>query len=327
MILSLERQLDALAEYAVGDFHRTRLGLETIDNLIGGPAPGELLTITGRSFTGKSIVAQNVVLNNPKVPSIFFSLEMPANQALIRLYSMWSGVDSKEVQKVIDAGKLPDNLYDVVDAFPYHRIVDTPGLGLDRMSDAIKAYQDDLGTTPEFAIIDYLELVGRDRSQDAVEGVQNSITAVRDWGRSHNLRVFLIHQSNMSAHIYEPPTENSPRYAGMAQSDFLLGVWRPHRDPNITEADKRYLSNKFMINVLKNRAYFESHEGVTYTCAPSLRLLEGDVYVAPRALYASGGEDEIVRSEGQSPREHTFGGTYAPSERDEDEIEVSQWPF
>jgi hypothetical protein len=131
----------------------------------------------------------------------------------------------------------------------------------------------------------------------------------------------------MSAAIYEPPTENSPRYAGMAQSDFLLGVWRPHRDPTITEADKRYLSNKFMINVLKNRAFFESHEGVTYTCAPSLRLLEGDVYVAPRVLYASGGDDEAVRSQGESVSEYSARESYASFEGSEDEVEISQWPL
>lgn len=283
MILSLERQLDALAEYASGDFHRTRMGLPTIDRAIGGPAPGELLTITGRSFTGKSIVAQNVVLNNPTVPSLFFSLEMPANQALIRLYSMWSGVDSRQVQKAIDNGTIPDNLYNLVDHFPYHRIVDTPGIGLDRMSDAIKAYEDDVQKSPEFVIIDYLELLGRDRSQAAVEGVQNSVVGVREWGRQHNVRVFLIHQANMSTNIWEPPTENSPRYAGMAQSDFLLGVWRPHRNPAIAQGERDYLGNKFHINVLKNRAYFESLDKVEYTVHPSLRLIEGDViaYVEP----------------------------------------------
>ena len=283
MILTLEKQLDALCEYAIGDFHRTRMGLPLIDATIGGPAPGELLTITGRSFTGKSIVAQNVVLNNPQVPSLFFSLEMPANQALIRLYAMWSGVDSREVQKAIDNGTIPDNLYELSNAFPYHRIVDTPGIGLDRMSDAVKAYQDEVQRSPEFVIIDYLELLGRDRSQAAVEGVQNSVVAVREWGREHNLRVFLIHQANMSTNIWEPPTENSPRYAGMAQSDFLLGVWRPHRDPQLDSASRFYLGNKFHINVLKNRAYFEALDKVEYTCHPSLRLIEGDViaYVNP----------------------------------------------
>lgn len=283
MILTLEKQLDALCEYAIGDFHRTRMGLPLIDDTIGGPAPGELLTITGRSFTGKSIVAQNVVLNNPGVPSLFFSLEMPANQALIRLYAMWSGVDSREIQKAIDNGTIPDNLYGLADHFPYHRVVDTPGLSLDRMSDYVKSFEDDVQKKLEFVIVDYLELLGRDRSQAAVEGVQNSVVAVREWGREHNLRVFLIHQANMSTNIWEPPTENSPRYAGMAQSDFLLGVWRPHRDPNLDTPSRQYLGNKFHINVLKNRAYFESLDLVEYTCHPSLRLIEGDViaYVNP----------------------------------------------
>lgn len=287
-MLSVEKQIDALAEYAVGDFHRTKLGLPSIDRLIGGPAPGELCTIVGRSFTGKSIVAQNIVHNNPQVPSIFFSMEMPANQVLIRQYAMWSGCDVREVQFAIDEGKIPDDLYTMAGDYPYHRIVDSAGLSLESASKAVSEYEDDFGRRPEFVIFDYLELLARDRSQSAVEGVQNSVVAVREWGRQHNVRVFLVHQSNMSANTWEPPTENSPRYAGMAQSDFLLGVWRPHRDPSITEAERNFYKNKFLLNVLKNRAYFESSERELYTIAPSLRLLEGDVHVEAVPLQASG---------------------------------------
>jgi replicative DNA helicase len=285
---SLERTIDALAEYSQSPVKRVGTGLNLIDVTIGGPSPGELGLIVGRSFTGKSIVAQNIILNNPQVPSIFFSLEMPAIQAAIRLFSMWANVDVRKVQRAIDTGMLPDNIYEVVSAFPHHKIVDTSALTLERMTDHLQQYEEEFDERPHLAVIDYLELVGRDRTSDTGQGVENTVVAMKDWAKVNNISVWAVHQGNMSTKIWEPPTEDSPRYAGMAQADFLLGIWRPHRDPELPESERRYLQDKFALNVLKNRAYFESIDKVIYTIAPSLRLWEQNARPTTSDLQVSG---------------------------------------
>lgn len=291
MLRTLEAQLNDLADYTFGEYHRTRFGLPTLDSVIGGPAPGEVATIIGRSFTAKSILAQNIVLNNPQVPSIFFSLEMPANQALIRLFAMFKNVDVKQVQAVIDRRHLPDDLYDLVEGFPKHRIVDVPDIDAGRMSMVIDQYEDEVGHKVEFAMLDYLELMGRDPNEEKGTAVEGAFVGVRAWARERNVRLFLIHQGNMSTKVWEPPTADSPRYAGMAQSDFLVGLWRPHKDPQMMDSEKRYYRNKLMLNVLKNRVYFEEIDKLMLTITPSLRLVEGDVLSIPATLYASGDEE------------------------------------
>ena len=288
MSKSLERTVDALATYAMAPLKRIGTGLQLIDETIGGPAPGELGLIVGRSFTGKSIVAQNIIINNPDVPSIFFSLEMPAVQVMIRMYSMWANVDARQVQMAIDRSLIPDDIYGVVEAFPLHKIVDSPGISLERMTQTLGDYQQEFGQRPHLVVIDYLELVGRDRTQDTGQGVENIVVGVKDWAKEQNVAVWAVHQSNLSSKIWEPVTEDSARYAGYTQCDFLIGVWRPHRDPTMPESEQRWLQDKFALNVLKNRALFESIDRVLYTVSPSLLLREKDARISTSDLKVSG---------------------------------------
>ena len=246
-----------------------------MDAVCGGPAPGELFTIVGRSFTGKSIVGQNIILNNKLLPSIFFSLEMPAVQAVLRLYSMWSGTPSYDLQLLVEKGGLPDDIYSLVEHFPSHRIVDTPGLGVDQMADSYEEYRKTVGVQPEFCVVDYLELVGKAKIHGGgYEAIESQIATLRDWTRYENTRTFLIHQANKSEHAYEPPTEDSPRGGGYTESDFMVGLWRPHLDAELSPAERAYLSDKLGVNVIKNRAFYQTLGKQLYQFLPSSRLVQ-----------------------------------------------------
>lgn len=308
MSKSLERTVDALANYAMAPLKRIGTGLQLIDETIGGPAPGELGLIVGRSFTGKSIVAQNIIMNNPEVPSIFFSLEMPAVQVMIRMYSMWANVDARQVQMAIDRSMIPDNIYEITSAYPMHKIVDAPGISLERMTQGLNDFAQEYGTRPHLVVIDYLELIGRDRTQDTGQGVENIVVGVKDWAKEQNVAVWAVHQANLSTKIWEPVTEDSARYAGYTQSDFLIGVWRPHRDPTVPESEQRWLQDKFALNVLKNRALFESIDKVLYTITPSLRLREKDARITISNLQVSGEQSRssFAASSGANLSERAF---------------------
>lgn len=275
MLMTLEQSLDKVAEFSQLEIHRVPTGLPAIDKLIGGPAPGELLTIVGRSFTGKSIVGQSIIYNNPKVPSIFFSLEMPAVQAIIRMYAMWKNIPQTDLQILIEKGGLPDELYGLAEAYPRHIIVDTPGLSVDGMADKYAAYRQLFNLQPQFCVVDYLELVGKAKiSGEGYQATESQITQIRDWARTENTRVFLIHQANKSEHIWERPTEDSPRGGGYTESDFMIGVWRPGKDPELDPGERRWLEDKVGLNIIKNRAYFTLLEEKIYRFEPSLRLTE-----------------------------------------------------
>ena len=273
-LLSLSEQVDRLAESLGEGNYRVGTGLPLIDMLCGGPAPGEIFTIVGRSFVGKSLIAQNIVYNNREKPSIFFSLEMPTNQALIRLYALWKDENAEHLQRRIDEGDMPLDFWDMEQEFPYHRIVGEQGVTIERMTDYVNAFRHDLQMNPAFVVIDYLELVNNAKtSGEGYLATESTITALKSWAVEENLRVFLIHQANKSEPSWLPPTEDSPRNGGYTESDFMVGAWRPHMNPEMAPGERRYYKDKINFNVIKNRAYFKLAEEITMKISPSLRLV------------------------------------------------------
>lgn len=271
---TLDEQIADLREFSENPQQRIRTGLREIDSLCGGPAPGEVLMVIGRSFTGKSIVGQNIVWKNRDLPSIFYSLEMPYIQAVQRLYAMWSDVPHREVQDMTEQAVLPLHLDSLALDFPMHRIVDLQGMHLDLMSTYNWMFEEFYGVRPAFVVIDYLELVGgAKKTGEGWTATEVQATSLKDWAKQENMPTFVMHQTNKQEQPWNPPTENSPRGAGFTEADFVVGMWQPWRDPEIEAVDYMFLRNQIWFNVLKNRAYGEtSHRELKYILHPSLRL-------------------------------------------------------
>lgn len=252
-------QIESLYEFAESETKRVGTGILEVDKLIGGPAPGEVCMIIGRSYAGKSLIGQNIIHYNRNVPSIFFSLEMPAMQAVIRLYCMWSGASAVEVQHLIEEGNPPDDIWELANAFKHHEIVDTPGITLEEMSSDLYSYEERHGMRPEFVVVDYLELLGGAKaSGEGFLATEMQATRLKDWAKEENMRVFVLHQTNRQERQWMPPTEDSARNAGFTEADFVVGLWRPSADPEIQNniIERLRLKNVLRCNVLKNRPFF-----------------------------------------------------------------------
>lgn len=260
--MSLKDQIDDLRTWADNPQQRVRTGLKSIDQLSGGPAPGEVCMILGRSFTGKSLVGQNIVVNNQDLPSIFFSLEMPYIQALGRMYCMWSGTSNQDFNEMVTKNALPIHLDDMAEAFPTHRIVDDPGLSLDGMSKYLEKFYMIYAERPAFVVIDYLELLGgAKKSGEGWLGTEVQATALKDWARKEDMRVFIVHQTNMQEPPHKPPTMNSARGAGYTEADFVIGLWQPARNPELSYEDWMAAKGEIHFNILKNRTHGDSWGG------------------------------------------------------------------
>lgn len=277
---TLTEQIKDLYEFSKNPAQRIRTGLDPIDKMCGGPAPGEVFMVVGRSFAGKSIVAQNIVWHNRHEPSIFFSLEMPYLLAVQRLYSIWSNTSANDVQDMTERGVLPEMLKYMAEDFPRHHIVDTEALGLDSMSFYLDEYERLYKERPSFVVIDYLELVaGAKKSGEGWNATEVQAASLKDWAKKEEMRVFVLHQTNKQELPWSPPTESSPRGAGFTEADFVVGMWQKSRNPDISDADYMYYKDKVNFNVLKNRAYgsLSGKRNLTFRLAPSLRLEAYDV--------------------------------------------------
>lgn len=256
MKLTLYDSIQELFTYSESGVKRVGTGIKPIDEKIRGVAPGEICMILGRSFSGKSMVAQNIILNNHTLPSIFFSMEMPYVQALPRLYAMYSGMNSSKVMDLVEAGKIPQELWELVTHFKLHAIVEEPNLGFEDMSRYLDKYQEGFGVRPDFVVVDYLELVGgAKRSGEGMSAVDSVTTELKDWAKQEKMRVFVLHQCNRNEPIWHPPTEDSPRFGGYTESDVVIGLWKPSFDPEISYEQKMMLRDDLNINIIKNRTF------------------------------------------------------------------------
>lgn len=274
---TLREQIEGLREFSTNPAQRIRTGFHRVDDLCGGPAPGEVFMVIGRSFTGKSLLGQNIVVNNPGVPSIFFSLEMPYITALQRMYSMWSGTPHKDTQQMTEAGSLPHHLDSMADLFHNHRIVDKEALSLSFMSMFCDMFTQQHDARPEFVVIDYLELLGGTKGKaEGWVGTEAQAASLKDWAKKEEMRVFVLHQTNKQENPWKPPTENSARGAGYTEADFVVGIWQKWRDPEMTYLDQLAEKDKLRLNVLKNRAYGDvtGHKELLYRVEPSLRITD-----------------------------------------------------
>lgn len=270
---SLYAQIEALYRFADTPVKRVGTGLAEVDKLIVGPAPGEVCMIVGRSYSGKSIVGQNIIWHNRELPSIFFSMEMPYLQALIRLYCITNNCSAQATQAKIEGGNAPNDFWNLLELYPKHVIVDRPALTLSDMSAALHDYEVSYGYRPEFVVVDYLELLGGAKaSGEGYLATEMQATMLKDWAKAEEMRVYVLHQANKQEPRWLPPTDSSARNGGYTEADFVIGMWRPHLNPKLQPIESMAISDVVMFNVLKNRAFFREASDIKTYISPSLRL-------------------------------------------------------
>lgn len=272
---TLGDHVNALTAYAANDQKRVRTGLGPIDLLIGGVGRGEVLTIIGRSYSGKSVVAQNILHFNRHLPMIFFSLEMTALFAIQRLYSIWSGQPNREVMDAIEHGTVPDPMHMMPEDFRNHLVVDRSGLTTGDMLEYIQQYGQVYGEPPAAAVVDYLEIVsGAKTSGDGFIGVDRVATELKELAKEADVPVIVVHQCNRTEPPWMPPGMDSARFGGFVEADFVIGMWRPHLDPALPDWERMELQNQVYFSVLKNRARGQHNRSpIVFELEESLRLV------------------------------------------------------
>ena len=158
-------------------------GFDSLDDILGGLQPADLLILAARPSVGKSTLAVNMSLNAAKAGSTIgiFSLEMSREQLAMRILASESGVDSHrlrlglyteaEEQRIINSvGALSElSLY----------IDDTPLQGIIEMrSKARRLHRE---RKLDMLVVDYMQLIeGSSRNGNRVHWVPISAPDYRD---------------------------------------------------------------------------------------------------------------------------------------------------
>jgi replicative DNA helicase len=198
------RTFEAITRAAELKQHITGLptGFERLDRYTAGMHSGDLIIIAGRPGMGKTAFALNVALNAcrmRKVPSVFFSLEMPKEQLANRLLCSEARVDAGKLRTgrlgrddwprlTQAAGTLSD--------LPIW-LDDTPGLTLMELRAKTRRLKAEHGLG--LIVIDYLQLMRAGMRTDSREQEISEISrSLKGMAKELELPVVALSQLNRS---------------------------------------------------------------------------------------------------------------------------------
>ena len=261
-LASLDRQYQEHVDHI--DERSIRLGLSRFDELTGGIAFGEVVTIIARTGVGKSALAQNfidhVLRSYPSLGVVFFSVEMPRLQAYERQLQIYAGVQREMpswAYRNSDKGKVRAGEF--LQKFGNRLlIVDDTRLDLAAMKRFVRGAVAAKRIRPVgFVVIDYLGLLDRgDRRANLTERVSVLAREIKQAAKELETVILLIAQTSRSAGDgSEEVTVLDARDSGAIEdsADFLLGCWRPELKKGITPEEYGRHRGEFYFLILKNR--------------------------------------------------------------------------
>lgn len=200
-----ETSSDLLDEYEAmlkGEYSSNviRTHISHLDDKLGngGIGQGEVCVIAAPTSCGKSALALNIALRaarNDSVPTLIFSLEMPAKQITKRLVQAISGANLRQIQDRV----ISDNhMKSVRDAF---KEVDTLPIYTEH---SVKSGEDMIIKTKsmvkkhgiKLVIIDYLQLVPWNNKLSKHDGIAEVSHKVKQLALETNVSVLLLCQVN-----------------------------------------------------------------------------------------------------------------------------------
>ncbi len=186
-----------------GGFTGVESGFTALDRLTLGWQPSDLVIIAARPSMGKTAfvltMARNMAVQFGK-PVAFFSLEMSAQQLMMRLIVAESGLDSRDVRNgKIDADqwKHLEKSIQPLQAAPLY-IDDTPALSMFEFRS--KARRLKLQYNVELIVIDYLQLMtgtadAKGNREQEVASISRALKAV---AKELNIPIIALSQLNRS---------------------------------------------------------------------------------------------------------------------------------
>lgn len=284
-IRSIKKQIESWKREVADPKRRIPLGWADLDELVRGPARGEVFMVAASSHVGKSLFATNVIANNPEERIIFFSLEMPEHQVLENLVAQVFEVPADDLEQMMNVERsLPDYVEDLDQRLPFVAVVDDSNLSLEAMSAYLEEYENYYGDRPRMVIIDYLEEIGGGKaSGEGWTRVEASASAVKSWAKTEKVGVIVLHQLNRLTKQWEPPVKDSLKGAGYTEADVVIGLWRPGWEPGVPIEMRGQRQGWLAMNVLKNRVRGKMHPGLLYRIDPSKRIVPDNGW-GPRVL-------------------------------------------
>jgi len=234
-------------------------GYKSLDKILGGIAPTELVYLAARPSLGKTAIALNIALNMASAGKkvAFFSLEMSVKQIMLRILSILSGVDINQIKY----GKHPQATIDVLDKslsdfynMSFY-IDDTSGASLQHIKNRILMLPKE--ERPDIVFVDYLQLMTPPSAQIREQEVAKLSSGLKHLCKEFNINFVVLAQLNraLEARNDKRPMLSDLRESGSLEQDAdkVLFLHRPEFYGIDTMDDGRPSKDIAEVIVAKNR--------------------------------------------------------------------------
>lgn len=217
-------------------------GFKSLDNILAGLQPSDLIVIAGRPSVGKTAFALNIAHNvavKDQIPIAIFSLEMSKEQLVDRLLASEAGIDSWKLR----TGNLDDNdflkinhAYGTLSEAPLF-IDDSSLINVLEMRTKARRLQAEHGLG--LIIVDYLQLMSGNNPENRVQEVSAISRALK--GLARELSVPVIALSQLSRAVESRPSKvpmlSDLRESGSIEqdADVVMFVYREEMYDENTE--------------------------------------------------------------------------------------------
>ncbi|CEL12416.1 Replicative DNA helicase [Candidatus Portiera aleyrodidarum] len=234
----LNRTLDRINKMYNKKSYLTGLftGFTDLDELTSGFQKSDLIIIAGRPSMGKTSFAMNIVeyiiLNNKEDPVIIFSMEMPAEQIILRMLSSLGRIDQNNIRKgkigEDDWLKLTESLKLIKNCKLY--VDDTPMLTPIEIRNKIRRFIRETGKI-SLIMIDYLQLMHvSGLSYNRTAEISEISRSLKSIAKEFNCPVLAVSQLNRSLEqrINKRPIISDLRESGAIEqdADLILFIYR-----------------------------------------------------------------------------------------------------
>ena len=256
-------------------------GLRTFDDdTLGGARGGQLVTVIGRSHTGKTLLALNMVARNRNHRTLWVSPDETETMFWGRYAAIRLDVDQKEwINKLIREDPKAWERVEEIMRKDTHLHFESTGMTVDDLDKAMRIASVELwdGQRPDVIVYDYLELIRGGGAGDAAS-VQAKIESFKQLVSDWRVVGVMLHQSGRgSGNRGKAGGIEAGRYASTSESHFLIETWRRWDDTNLEDEVRHHYENEISVGLWKNKSGDGEKAETNLKIGASGRLLEPGV--------------------------------------------------
>jgi len=215
---------------------RVKFGIPSLDNMLGGLEPGDVILYAARPGVGKTDMLIQFGRHNgleQKLPGVIFSLEMTAIQMGFRFTAAPSGVPANITRGNLTSQhlfRLAETLDNEMEGADLIVLDDRPGLTLTAMRSTLLQAKAKFPNLAWMAM-DYIQLTKGLKGSTAEEAIREASIGLKAIAKEIGIVVLELAQLGREVDKRDPPIPEKADLRGSAQlemdADFIVLPWRP----------------------------------------------------------------------------------------------------